>query len=252
MLSVAGIAVSLTTLVAVAKLVQTLVKWLHLPPGPWGLPYFGYIFFLPEFGKMPALFVRWSKIHGDIFSVCLGMHEVIVLNTTEAIVDCFKMPENVNGTDTFTLSLEYEVGSSRLFAAGLQQKDCKQSHWLMVSTTRNSSLEVNAQKGCKWLLEKWKHMVGVAFEDRADLKTMACSVQGALVFGGEPGPDNIFVSLITTYQDLPDFRGILNSFLEFFPRLRFLYRSRIENQKKIVEKVCRLFGNGIRPCSKQG
>lgn len=58
-----------------------------LPPGPWGLPFLG---FLPYLTGAPHLqFLGLSKIYGSIFSARFGSHLVVVLSDYKLIRRAF-------------------------------------------------------------------------------------------------------------------------------------------------------------------
>ncbi|XP_054720549.1 cytochrome P450 2J4-like [Uloborus diversus] len=66
----------------------------NLPPGPYGVPYLGY---LPFLGKKPhETLTRLSKKYGTVFSLNLGHSLVVVLNDWEAVKEAFSKSETAN------------------------------------------------------------------------------------------------------------------------------------------------------------
>ncbi|XP_070560496.1 cytochrome P450 2D4-like [Ptychodera flava] len=55
----------------------------RLPPGPWGLPILGHLI---QMGERPHIkFVQWAKQFGDVFSIRMGSHLVVVLNGYDVV-----------------------------------------------------------------------------------------------------------------------------------------------------------------------
>ncbi|XP_018346691.1 PREDICTED: cytochrome P450 18a1-like isoform X2 [Trachymyrmex septentrionalis] len=59
-----------------------------LPPGPWGLPYCGYIPFIKE--GIHLHFTKLAKKYGGIFSVSMGSELTVVLSDYRIIRDSFR------------------------------------------------------------------------------------------------------------------------------------------------------------------
>uniref|UniRef100_T1HZA0 Cytochrome n=1 Tax=Rhodnius prolixus TaxID=13249 RepID=T1HZA0_RHOPR len=69
-----------------------------LPPGPWGLPIFGYLPFLK-----PEAHVHFSKLaenYGGIFSLSLGNQFVVILSDYKLIREAFRREDFTNRPDT--------------------------------------------------------------------------------------------------------------------------------------------------------
>lgn len=78
--------------VSVILITRCYCKDCNLPPGPYGLPYFGYLFFLK--GKALHLkFASFAKTYGEIFSIRLGPQLVVVINDHKLIRETFAREE---------------------------------------------------------------------------------------------------------------------------------------------------------------
>nr|KAG5688577.1 hypothetical protein BaRGS_002792 [Batillaria attramentaria] len=73
----------MVTLVTVKLIAAINRKRYKLPPGPYGLPVFGY---LPFFGKEPPVtFNLLRRTYGDVISISMGSFPAVVVNGQEAI-----------------------------------------------------------------------------------------------------------------------------------------------------------------------
>jgi len=68
------------------------IQWLKyirtLPPGPWGVPLFGYLLFIK--GTVHLHFNKLAKKYGTMFSVCFGSKLIVVLSDYRLIRDSFR------------------------------------------------------------------------------------------------------------------------------------------------------------------
>ena len=76
-------------------LVARCLQWLKyvraLPPGPWGVPVFGYLPFLK--GDVHLQYGELAKKYGPMFSARLGTQLVVVLSDHRTIRDTFRREE---------------------------------------------------------------------------------------------------------------------------------------------------------------
>ncbi|XP_015181173.1 PREDICTED: cytochrome P450 18a1 [Polistes dominula] len=73
------------------KIIQWVKIMLRLPPGPWGLPFFGYLLFLKEDTYLQ--YIELAKKYGNIFSSYLGKQLVVVISDFQVIRDMFLQRE---------------------------------------------------------------------------------------------------------------------------------------------------------------
>jgi hypothetical protein len=80
--------VCFTCVLTILRVTQMFQNLRDLPPGPWGLPFLG---FLPYLTGVPHLqFCQLSQKYGSIFSTRLGSHLVVVLSDYKAIRNAFR------------------------------------------------------------------------------------------------------------------------------------------------------------------
>ena len=73
------------------RLVQWYRRVRSLPPGPWGLPLFGYLPFMD--GDVHLKFAEMAKKYGSMFSAKLGTQLVVVLSDYRIIRETFRREE---------------------------------------------------------------------------------------------------------------------------------------------------------------
>ncbi|XP_078657794.1 cytochrome P450 1A1-like [Branchiostoma floridae x Branchiostoma belcheri] len=78
--------VGLTTLVLVSWVLDIIKRW-RMPPGPFFWPIIGNLLMFG--GQFYLTFVELGKKYGDVFSLKLGMRDVVVLNSLDVIREAF-------------------------------------------------------------------------------------------------------------------------------------------------------------------
>lgn len=95
--------------------VYKLVKWTNigrkLPPGPWGLPIWGYLAFIKD--AMHLHFNELAQKFGKIFSVYLGSNLTVVLCDYRVIRDAFRREEFTGRPQTAFMSILEGYGKSQ-------------------------------------------------------------------------------------------------------------------------------------------
>lgn len=82
----------------VAKLYLTKSRLLPLPPGPFGVPFLG---FLPFIGKdFHLTLTNLSHKYGPIYQIFLGSKRVVVINDAKIIKQAFRLPVFSGRPDT--------------------------------------------------------------------------------------------------------------------------------------------------------
>ncbi|KAK9503987.1 hypothetical protein O3M35_010436 [Rhynocoris fuscipes] len=85
-------------LLLVKLLLKNLYKIKTLPPGPWGLPIFGYLPFLKQ--EAHVHFGELAEKYGGIFSLSLGNQFLVILSDYKIIREAFRREEFTNRPDT--------------------------------------------------------------------------------------------------------------------------------------------------------
>lgn len=93
------------------RALQSAVNISKLPPGPWGLPVFGYLPFLRsdaylQFGEM-------ARRYGSLFSTRLGNQLIVVLSDHRAIREAFRREEFTGRPHTEFSNILGGYGKSR-------------------------------------------------------------------------------------------------------------------------------------------
>ncbi|KAI4500833.1 hypothetical protein M0802_004044 [Mischocyttarus mexicanus] len=75
------------SVILIVGIIQWVRSKLRLPPGPWGIPFVGYLFNLKE--AIHLHYIKLSKKYGKIFSISLGTQLVTVIDDPEVIREVF-------------------------------------------------------------------------------------------------------------------------------------------------------------------
>lgn len=89
-----------------ALLLVLLMQWLYkfyrqcktLPPGPWGIPIFGYLMFMGS--EKHTSFMELAKSYGTVYSARLGYQLTVVLSDYKMIREAFRREEFTGRPDT--------------------------------------------------------------------------------------------------------------------------------------------------------
>ena len=79
------------SVISLVRLCQWLSNVRSLPPGPWGVPFFGYLPFMRQ--EMHLHFHEMSRRYGKLFSTKLGNQLVVVVSDHKLIRECFRREE---------------------------------------------------------------------------------------------------------------------------------------------------------------
>lgn len=103
-------------------LIQWLVKYIHkikmLPPGPWGIPIFGFLPFMTA--EKPACFMDLAKKYGSVFSTRMGNQLMVVISDHKLIRENFRKQEYSDRPDTPLMGVLDGYGRCTEFTYPLQ------------------------------------------------------------------------------------------------------------------------------------
>ncbi|KAF2099887.1 cytochrome P450 [Rhizodiscina lignyota] len=74
-------------------LIQDIIKWSRLPPGPLPIPFIGNKFQIPQ-SKPWVQFEKWSKQYGPIFTLWFGRKPTLVIADPQVAVDIMEKRSN--------------------------------------------------------------------------------------------------------------------------------------------------------------
>ena len=107
-----ALAVFLLVLIAV-RLIQVYRKNRRLPPGPWGLPFIGYLPFFKGYAHLH--YTDLAKKFGPIFSTKLGNQLIVVLSDYKTIREAFRQEEFTGRPQTEFSDILGGYGKTLLF-----------------------------------------------------------------------------------------------------------------------------------------
>lgn len=68
-------------------------RYRSMPPGPFGLPFIGLLYFLSKCHNVHEQYMNLSKKYGKIFTVNLGLKNLIILSDPKMIKEAFTKEE---------------------------------------------------------------------------------------------------------------------------------------------------------------
>ena len=78
-------------------IINRLLTWYKLPPGPIGVPILGYV---PYLSKFPYLqFTELSKTYGSVYSLRLGPSDIVIICGWPALKEAFSKDELLDRPD---------------------------------------------------------------------------------------------------------------------------------------------------------
>ncbi|PRD23748.1 UNVERIFIED_CONTAM: Cyp2j6 [Trichonephila clavipes] len=97
---------SAIVLVVIFNIMQSKKK--NLPPGPFNLPFVGY---LPFLGQQPHItFKKLTEKYGPVFSLRLGMAKAVVITNYDIMKETFSKSETLSRPPNFAYSMPDELG----------------------------------------------------------------------------------------------------------------------------------------------
>ncbi|OWA51245.1 putative Cytochrome P450 2J2 [Hypsibius exemplaris] len=200
----------------------------NVPPGPWGIPYLGY---LPFLGPHPRnTFNRLGKKYGNIFSFYLGSRLAVVLNDHQAITAALQEQAEVfsgraGGFVASYLRTGVERATHGIGTPG--GSTFKEGRKFMLQTFRDlgmgkSKLQGSIIQEANGLVDLANKFNGQPFDPFPLLNTAVANCVGALCFGPEfSRNDPSFGQVLTGLSIAESYRYTLSP-LQWFPWLRFL------------------------------
>lgn len=223
--------VTITVGLFVVYTIQTLVRNLKLPPGPWGLPFVGYKPFM-ESDQLQA-FDKLAKKYGEIFSIKIGSKMNIVLNSYEKDKEVF-----VKNSDNFTgIDQEFTVINYILKADATMFQDegesWKEQRRFFVACLRDFGVgrlktEKNIQVEAETALHLLRDSNGkpVDFVNSFLLRLMTFNVASSVTFGRRfEYEDSKLKEALRLFDEFMIFTMENGGSVDQFPMLRFLPES---------------------------
>ena len=102
---------TLVVALALKHIINRLLMWNKLPPGPIGVPILGYVPFLKKFPYLQ--FTELSKVYGSVCTLRLGPSDTIVISGWAAINEALSKDELLDRPDFFS-----SFGLVRTFVEG--------------------------------------------------------------------------------------------------------------------------------------
>ncbi|XP_077989250.1 steroid 17-alpha-hydroxylase/17,20 lyase-like [Glandiceps talaboti] len=156
-----------------------------MPPGPCGLPLLGCVF---SVGRNPhKSFVNLAKKYGDIFSIKLGSHNIVVLNSIELVKEALLKKENdfMGRPYMYSIDIFTQGGKDIIFGdfGPTWKLHRKISHSAMRSYASGETLENLITED---VFPKFQQLVEMKGDDAFDIQPMLmlviCNIMATVCF----------------------------------------------------------------------
>ncbi|XP_065200767.1 cytochrome P450 18a1-like [Planococcus citri] len=214
-------------------------KYKNLPPGPWGLPFVGYLCSIINENVHDKYF-ELSKKYGKIFSVKLGQKNVVIISDPRMLKEAFNK-EEFNGrpsNEFYKLLGGYGIINTQGHIWKEQRRflhACLRWFGMTIFNRKNNNqLESRIMGEVKLLLENLKNQKGRAIDLNhsfvISISNVICSLLMSVRFSFN---DPVFKNLMMKMEEgFRLFGGIV--LLNYFPFLRF-FPFFLKEFKKIEE-----------------
>ncbi|XP_035699676.1 cytochrome P450 1A1-like [Branchiostoma floridae] len=215
--------VSLTTLVLVSWVLDIIKRW-RMPPGPFFWPIIGNLFLFG--GQFYLTFIELGKKYGDVFSLKLGMRDVVVLNSLEVIREALvkKGADFAGRTQTVTGDLMSE--GRKNIAQGDFTPTWKLQRKLFTGAIRayatGHALEDHVQGALNDIIAEFSSLEGKPVDVEGHIFKLVCNVSCSASFGYRykmEDPD--FQNLLKISQDFLEI-GSQGMLADIYPSLSFI------------------------------
>ncbi|CAH1274747.1 CYP1A1 [Branchiostoma lanceolatum] len=240
------ITVGLVTLVLVTWLRDYVKRW-RMPPGPFFWPIIGNLFL---FGGQPFFtFIELTKRYGDVFSLKLGMTDVVVLNSLDTVREALvkKSVDFAGRPKTLTADVFTEGGKDIAFTD--YSPTWKLHRKLFHSATRGfasgKNLQSNVHESLEETIAEFSKMEGRVVDLEEYIYNLVYNVICSAAFGVRYNMDDEeFNTLIKLTKDTNEVfgQGLL---ADVYPLLRPLPTPTIYTGKKLAEQFLGILGRHL-------
>ncbi|CAH1243936.1 CYP1A1 [Branchiostoma lanceolatum] len=215
--------VGLTTLVLVSWVLDIIKRW-RMPPGPFFWPIIGNLFLFG--GQFYLTFLELGKKYGDVFSLKLGMRDVVVLNSLEVIREALVKKGNDFAGRTHTATGDLLSEGRKNIAQGDYTPTWKLQRKLFTGAIRayasGHALEDHVQGALNDVIAEFSSMEGRPVDVEDHIFKLVCNVSCSASFGYRyqmEDPD--FQNLMKISRDFFEV-GSQGTLADLYPSLSFL------------------------------
>nr|QLI62174.1 cytochrome P450 25 [Streltzoviella insularis] len=214
-------------------------EWQNLPPGPWGLPFVGYLPFIDKHEPHLTL-TQLSKQYGPIYGIGMGNIYAVVLSDHKLIRDAFAK-DSFSGRAPLYLTHGIMHGNGIICAEGALWKDQRKliTMWLKSfgmskHSLSREKLEKRIASGVYELLEN----IEKASESSMDLSKLLTNSLGnvinEIIFGYKFPPEDITWHWLRQIQEEGCHEMGVAGAINFLPFIRFISSSTRKSMEVIV------------------
>ncbi len=165
---------------------RLLLLW-RLPPGPWGLPFYGSGFQV-DMGNLPELLTKWHRHYGDIFSFSLPVfQDVIVVSSHQLIHEVLvsRSAEFSGRPKSVRLNALWDNNTEVSFSDDTPHRMILKKAVNVSLKTYVDNQDESAMSAIQEMMEKWKMQSGKIISPKDDISDLAYKIISSMVFQRE-------------------------------------------------------------------
>ncbi|XP_035687440.1 steroid 17-alpha-hydroxylase/17,20 lyase-like [Branchiostoma floridae] len=238
------ITVGLVTLILIKWLNDYVKRW-RMPPGPFFWPIIGNLSLFS--GRMYLTFIDLAKTYGDVFSLKLGMTDVVVLNSLDAVKEAFmkKGADFAGRPKMLSMDISSEGGKDIVFTDynPTWKLHRKLFHGAIRGYASGQNLQSKVHESLKDTIAEFTKMEGQGVNLDDYLYQLVYNVICSAAFGVRYNMDEEnFKTLMKVSKDAAERFG--QGFLaDVYPLLRFLPSPTVTACRKMMDQIL-----GIMQC----
>lgn len=207
------------------------------PPGPWGLPVFGYLPFLGR--KMNLTISQLAKKYGDVFQFRLGSRKIVVISGQKTIRKAL-LDEGATFAgrpDFYSYKIADDPGFSDFTPAVRLHKKRTLKAFGHYTKVRRKELEQVAHNAVFMLIAKFREMKNQPFDPKPIMDRVACTIMGFICYGRFFDVNDDEVSTILGTADGFAYYVAFGVLCDFFPWTKFLFRKQLRGFEELMNRI---------------
>ncbi|XP_015795766.1 cytochrome P450 2J6-like isoform X1 [Tetranychus urticae] len=235
-----------TTVWLIKHLFNFINRLRKLPPGPWGLPFVGYLPFIKKDAYIQM--TELAKKYGPVFSFKCGQFDVVVINEVKAIEEAFKN-DHLLARPTTSFIPAFKRAPSIIEMSG---EPWRQQRRVALTILRHvglgkSTLEEKMKEEVRYFIESLKSTHGEKIDFSEVIKSSVANIISILLFGHRfEYNDPMGIEMCRNVKQISDnaeyfSRYIFMPLITFFVSLAAQFNSELKkvtiNQRELEKKI---------------
>ncbi|XP_035684687.1 cytochrome P450 2U1-like [Branchiostoma floridae] len=221
----------------------------NIPPYPAGWwPFFGHLFSL---GRAPHLkFTEWRRLYGDVFTVRMGLKDVVILNGYTMVKDALVSRSELFASRPTSYIFDLLTGVGKGIVTARWGHGFKQKKKFSISVLKilgmkvgKNSIEDKIQEEAMCMCEKIAEYRGKRFDAEEEIRTTIANVLCSMIFGnrfdyGDEKFRELAEAMVVTLVSIASGQPIsIFPFLRFVPYVNKPCNDAIKYNEKILKFI---------------